>query len=387
MKRKQQIKIKRRKYNLYTKKKSTASKVWTVVIMVIIVIGLCVLGYGLGRPIVDYFQNRDNNPDNTSAWTPPQSTTTAAPDTTSDTTTEDNTSAQPEPELTAQEGAYILPENAAESAERLARALDIAKQNGSTAVVVTFKDSDGDFMYKTEISGVKDTPLVLGSLTAKEIYDAVAAEGLTPMARICTLKDHKSGSYVEGIRFLATEGWTWLDNYAEQGGKSWLSPFEPNTADFIASITTEVAQAGFKQIILSDTVFPAFRDADYGYLANIDNTALRAKSLWSVIDASSDAAASSGAEVLIEVDGDALFSSERLSTTAEIAADAAKLSSTRLLIDFSGAGYSEAKAFIGKMNASYSGANYSILLSGVSPTAAEEIEKAFVETDITVFSE
>ncbi len=384
MKRKQQIKIKHRKYNLYTKKKSTASKVWTVIIMVIIVIALCVLGYGLGRPIVDYFVNKDNDTGDTSAWTPPQ-TTTSASDTTSDTT--EDTSSQPEPEVMVQEGAYILPENAAVTIERLNSALAIAKQNGSTSVAVTFKDSDGDYMYKTDIVGIKGTPLVLGSLTAKEIYDAVAAAGMTPVARLSTLKDHKSGAYVADIRYLATEGWTWLDNYADQGGKSWLSPFESGTADFIASITAEAAEAGFKQIILSDTVYPMFRDADYGYLANIDNTALRVKSLWNIIDASADAAAASGAEIYVEVNSNDLFAAEKLSTTAEITADTAKLNSTKLLVSYSGTSYGEAKAFIGRMSATYGGVDYSILLSGVSPAAAEEIEKAFVESGITVFFE
>lgn len=384
MKRKQQIKIKRRKYNLYTKKKSTAAKVWTVILSVIVVVGLCVLGYGLGRPIVDYFVNKDKNPDNTSAWTPPQ-TTTSASETTSDIT--EDTSSVPEPEPTVQDGAYILPENAAMTREHLERALNIAKQKGSKSVAVTFKDSDGDYLYMTDIAGVKGTPLVTGTLTAKEIYDAVSAAGMTPVARFSTLKDHKSGAYVANIRYLATEGWTWLDDYAEQGGKSWLSPFETHTADFIAEITSEIAAAGFKQIILSDTVYPMFRDADYGYLANIDNTALRIKSLWNVIDASSDAAAKNGAEILIEVNSNDMFAAEKLSTTAEFTADTAKLSSTKLLVNFNGSGYADAKAFVGRMSSAYSDVDYCILLSGKSPTSLEELEKAFVESEITVFSE
>ncbi len=388
MKRNKPIKIKHRKYNLYTKKKSTAAKVWTVILMVVLVIGLCVLGFGLGRPIVEYFQNKDNNPDSgTSAWTPPQ-TTTSAPQT-EDTSDTEGTSSQPEPEVIEQLNAYVLPENAALTIERLNSAIAIAKNKGCTSVVVTFKDSDGDYMYLTEIAGIKGTPLVLGSLTAQQIYDTVEAAGMTPVASFNTLKDHKSGAYLEGIRYLATEGWTWLDDYAEMGGKSWLSPFEPNTAEFIASITSEIAAAGFKQIILCDTVYPMFRDADYGFLANIDNTAMRAERLWNVIDASRTAAQEAGAEILVESDSEALFAQSKLSTTAEIAASPARLRSVRLLVDFSGTSYADAKQFIGRMAATYDGVEYDVKLSasGVAPTVADEIEKAFVESNINVFYE
>ena len=51
---KKNIKIKHRKYSLYQRKKSKGRKFLTGLLMVILVAGLCVLGYGLGKPLVEY---------------------------------------------------------------------------------------------------------------------------------------------------------------------------------------------------------------------------------------------------------------------------------------------------------------------------------------------
>ena len=59
---KKNIKIKHRKYSLYQRKKSKGRKFLTGLLMVILVAGLCVLGYGLGKPLVEYFSNRGNEP-------------------------------------------------------------------------------------------------------------------------------------------------------------------------------------------------------------------------------------------------------------------------------------------------------------------------------------
>ena len=76
---KKNIKIKHRKYSLYQRKKSKGRKFLTGLLMVILVAGLCVLGYGLGKPLVEYFSNRGNEPPPESAWTPPVSAEPAAP--------------------------------------------------------------------------------------------------------------------------------------------------------------------------------------------------------------------------------------------------------------------------------------------------------------------
>ena len=55
------IKIKRSKINLYNKKKNKARRVLKIVITVVIVCGLAVLGYGLGKPLLKYLREKDQN--------------------------------------------------------------------------------------------------------------------------------------------------------------------------------------------------------------------------------------------------------------------------------------------------------------------------------------
>ncbi|MFR0871354.1 MAG: hypothetical protein ACLSG5_08205 [Oscillospiraceae bacterium] len=58
---KKNIKIKHRKYSLYQRKKSKGRKFLTGLLMVILVAGLCVLGYGLASHLWSTF-NRGNEP-------------------------------------------------------------------------------------------------------------------------------------------------------------------------------------------------------------------------------------------------------------------------------------------------------------------------------------
>lgn len=68
---KKKIKIKHRKYSLYQRKKSTSRKVLTVILMVVIVAALLVVGYGIGRPLMEYLNGKGNTSEPSSAWTPP----------------------------------------------------------------------------------------------------------------------------------------------------------------------------------------------------------------------------------------------------------------------------------------------------------------------------
>ena len=135
------IKIKRHKYNLYNKKKNKTKRVLTAIVTVIAVCGLGVLGYGLGKPIVNYFQNREQyTSDPSSAWSPP-----------SDSDISENSANSGDPNVSSEEPnstpvemtdpkIYFLPENAAVSSASLNSALAAAKESGCDTVAVTLND-------------------------------------------------------------------------------------------------------------------------------------------------------------------------------------------------------------------------------------------------------
>ncbi len=395
---KKNIKIKHRKYSLYQRKKSKGKKVLTVVLMIVLVAGLCVLGYGLGRPLVEYFSGGSES-ETSSAWTPPTSSeadSSLAEESSNASGDSDSsdTSSEPQPEVKAS-SAFILSTSAVTSSESLNSALAAAKNGGYTDITVTLKDETGNFLYKTGVSGVYEAQIT-GSLTAKQIADIITRAGFTPHARINTLLDRTSQSYGgEFICYMIADGGIWHDFYVEQGGKSWLSPFEKGTADYLSAITAELSEAGFKSIVLANTMYPTFNPQDYtNFLRqlNISDSSARLEALWNVVSACDKAAESGGAELLLEMNDTDLFASDKGLTSAELAGDKAKLKTVSLLVDFTPGdktGYSETMAFIGRTSAMYSGQSFSVRIktSGFSESTLATVRKAFADSGITVFSE
>lgn len=392
------IKIKHRRYNLYNKKKSKGRQALTVILTIVIILALGVIGFGLGRPLMEYFQSQNNGGTSSgdSAWTPSQSDSSSQPDESTPSTTVDESSESTEstPAEEKTTSLFMLPTSALRSTEALGAAVASAKSNGCTGVAVTLKNNRGYFFYKTDIAGIKDTDAVSGTLTAKQITDVISAAGLDAYARIYTLKDPVSGAYIPDIKFTTGDGYTWLDAAPTNNGKSWLCPFNTETTKYIADITTELATAGFKKVVLADTIYPPFLNADDAYLGHlpIRNEKARLDALWSVITASDTAAKASGASILVEVNAEDLDAASKLSTTAEIVGDRTKLKGVELLISYtpnSESTYAAAKTFAGKMKGMYSGQPYSILIhrSGVSDTEYTDAARAFTESEVTVFSE
>jgi len=390
------IKIKHRKYSLYQRKKSKTRKVLTVLLMIVLIAGLCVLGYGLGRPLLDYFNNRGNESETSSAWTPPTGETSGA---SSDGSSDVQQTSEPETSEPAQENGtasvFILPESAVLSSESLNGALAAAKNSGCTDILVTLKDEAGYFLYKTSVSGVSEEQMT-GSLTAQQISSIITKAGFVPRARINTLLDRTSLTYDgSNICYMIADGGVWHDYYVDRGGKSWLSPFEQNTAKYLSAITAELANSGFGYITLANTRYPAFNTQDYSnflrQLSISDDTA-RQNALWTVIAACNSAAKAVGAEISLEMTSDELFSEDRALTNGEPAVSKNKLKAVTLLLDYTPdgtAGYANARTFISKMSALYPEQKFAVRLtgSGFSTDALQQVRKAFADTDIAVFSE
>ncbi|MGN0649183.1 MAG: putative glycoside hydrolase [Oscillospiraceae bacterium] len=389
------IKVKHRKKNLYNKKKSKAKRVWATVLTIAAAAALCVVGYGLGRPLLDYINAQKNNTsENVSAWTPPEPQT-AEPQTAS--SEAETTVSEPVEEPTPEEIAvsYILPDNAALSSESLKSAIAYAKNSGCNSVTVTLKGDTGRFLYKSSIDGIKDSDIIDGALTARQICSIIEQAGLIPAARINTLKDHCSGNLVDNTKFELSDGWGWLDNAADRGGKSWLNPFNRETSEYLAAVTDEITQAGFKTVILTNTVFPMFSPSDYTtYLSHlpIGNASERSSALWSVLNACKIAAEKNGAAAVIELNSEDLSAEDKLGTTAELTANRADFNTSAVLLNYTpdstlpspAAGVTQ---FLGKMNGMYPGMEYSVRIAngGFSAQASEEVRNAFAQAKISVY--
>lgn len=338
------IKIKRSKINLYNKKKSKRRQALTIIITVVVVCGLGVLGYGLGKPLLKYIQDRGNSSQtdsDTSALLSSimDSVSSEMPGSTDQQQSSSEQTSEPDPPLVINEKIYYLPETAALSEASLTSALAEAKKSGCSVAAVTLKDTVGHLLYKTSIAEVKDTETVTGTLTAAQIAQAITGEGLIPAARINTLMDQIGAIYVKGYYTFPPEqgGWRWNDDKDEKGGKPWMSPFKSESAAYIGNITNELSTAGYKHIICVNTRYPAFHGIDISTYLNhlpLKDSKKRVDALWSIVDSAKTSAEKNGAEVWLEMSGTNLIAEKRDCTDAELIADKEKLKGVKIAVNY-----------------------------------------------------
>ena len=334
------IKIKRSKFNLYNKKKSKAKRALRVVITVLAVCALGVLGYGLGKPLIKYLQDRNTGRPDTSALISSMIGEASGSAVVSGGEGSAGETSEPAPVQQIGDRIYYLPENAALSETALSNALSAAKSSGCSVVAITLKNADGNLLYKTGIAAVKDEKeIVTGTLSASQIASAISKEGFTPAARISTLMDKTGGSAVGGnFRIVDDQGGgAWHDDRVEKGGKTWLSPFKSETVSYIGNITSELSAAGFKRIICVNTRFPSFHTIDVStYLKDLPLTdsSKRLSALWNVVSSAKSGADKNGAELWLEISGNSLIADSRENTDAELVADKARLGNVKIIVNY-----------------------------------------------------
>lgn len=279
MSKQKSVKIKRSKGRLYKKKKSTGRKILETLILVVIVGGLIFVGYSAAGPLISHFSGEGESDSGVSMWTPDESTLNSG-------TESENTSGEAPTEsekapASAGIGSYLVPNSAMQSVGALSGALSSAKNMGFNIVLIPVKNTDGNILYLSEISYIKDTDLILGSMTAAQIADMAQSMGLTPKAVLPTLLDSKSSVYVEdtGYTFADGSGWSWLDNAEDRGGKRWIDPFLSGTNKYYSDLSKELTAAGFEEVILSELRFPDFNSYDQSILNARNFTADRYKAL------------------------------------------------------------------------------------------------------------
>ncbi len=381
-KKKTNIKIKKSKINIYSNRKAKQKQTISLVITIVAACILAVVGYGVGKPIYNYFSGK-NNPPITGDTSDTSSNSTGSSSGSSGSSEPDTSTPV---EVEKKSGSYILPIEAVASAETLGSALDEAKKMGFTSVAVTLKDDSGILRYKSEIPQIKNIANInAGELTAAEICDIIKKAGLNPVARVSTLKDYSTPTVLGSYTFES--GTRWLDDTAENGGKLWLSPFEQDTVDYFSALADELSGAGFKDIIYYNFMFPPFHGMDKDtWLKHLDlrNQEKRSAALWNIVDKSDESAKKNGCKLWIEITGENLLSEVKGYLDSELAIETEKLKSVSVLVTFKAEGgnaYSDAKSFIEKAKAETNGAELAVLLTG---DASAQAQKAFEEAGLAV---
>lgn len=395
-KKKNAIKIKRSKVNLYNKRKSKKKQVLTIVITVVAACALGVLGFGLGKPLLEYFSGKSNISDNSSAWAPSESEESSSE---ASLESSSGTSSEPLPEpLPEMTDIYFLPEDAALSTASLNSALAAAKTAGAKTVAVVLKNETGNFLYNSAIKSLASRDIITGTLSAEQICKAIKDAGFVPAAKISTLKDRLCGykDVTDGGYRIAGSGVTWHDDRDEKGGKPWLSPFKTQTLQFIGEITEELSAAGFRHIIAVNTMFPKFHREDIStYLSDLplsDNNA-RLEALKNVVNSAKAGAEKNGGALWLEISGESVIAKNKLCTDAEICADSETMSAVKIIVDYTPSEaasevYSKAKEFAAKLKTALGSAEFHVVINGgYSDAVISDVRKAFSEDEIEVFGQ
>lgn len=264
MNNKKNIKIKRSKGRLYKKKRSAAKTVIETVVLILLAGGLIYVGYTAAGPLINYIQNGGGS-GTVTGWTPAESDLNGSQGNSGENPSSDqNTEITTVPQEASSNGTYLLSQNALKSREALDGALENAKKSGFGIVIIPLKDTSGKLLYKTQIDYIKDIKeLAAGTLSAKDIADAVKSKGLVPKAVIPALLDKTSPDFVNDTGYyFVDEPISWYDNDPAKGGKPWIDPYRAGAKKYYSDILKELRTAGFEEIALSEIRYPDFHDSD-----------------------------------------------------------------------------------------------------------------------------
>lgn len=245
------------------------------------------MGYCLGKPLLDYFGNGTENHDSP-VWTPPVKDTSdisaETPNETEVTTsgeTPDTTTAPPE--VTKNRYAVSIPASALLNSSSLSAYAAKASSEGYTAATVYLKDSSGYLRYASEIESLKESEAVVGTLSVKEIFSVLNQNGLTPTAVVSVLKDNMGCAENPDMSYkvIDEDNISWLD-YTTESPVRWANPESTATVDYNKAIIDEIRMAGFNEILLSDVIYPDFKDYDRKFIDGRYFSAERYRYLMSV---------------------------------------------------------------------------------------------------------
>ena len=100
-----------------------------------------------------------------------------------------------------------------------------------------------------------------------EIIAKLKSENILPIANIHAFKD-KTATKNKDAKILleGSNGWDWWDS---ANGKPWLNPYKDAAQEYIISLSCELIDLGFENIMVSSLMFPdvrGFAKADFGEL-------------------------------------------------------------------------------------------------------------------------
>lgn len=356
---------------MFGRKRSPAKTVFNVVLVIVLLLAIAFLGYSVGKPIMEFLGNRERP---TNVETPPTDPTPESEQTSTPTTASDETEPivtepdEPEPQ-TGLRILYVSMPAGGGYGEYLAERVQYAKDNGYYGVALELLADGGVIYYNTQnalaasMSAISAGALADLSAAAKMISDA----GLLPYARISALTDHIV-SWDKSICYLFENSTsTWLDNSRELGGKPWMSTFSTAAREYVASLVTEISDAGFAGVIAGEIEFPPFRNSDLNYVGATVKSATRYNGLIEFSNVLQDALGSAKTYA-VEVDAQDIVAGR-----AEVLRDLEALHAQVIYVKYDSAAVGLRIVRTDETEISYSGLSEADKLTVVMRSVAEAI--------------
>lgn len=258
--------------------KTPAGKFFSGALSVLLIGGLCFLGYSVAEPLINYSKKQgDSDVSSSSAdATSPSDDTLPTAETIP---VQENISAE-------QYSAYTLRTSDMTGIEALRTALgNVPEAVGIEYVTVPLKVSGGEIYYASDVYEAQMSGAVQSSLTLSEITYEIRSAGYKPAAAISLLEDNiLPQTYPETGYQTTDDGSRWIDDSVDNGGKPWVSPFSDSTIAYLGNIADEIAAADFDKAVCSDVIFPPFRESDLALLGEEVNGGERYMGLTSLVN-------------------------------------------------------------------------------------------------------
>ena len=124
----------------------------------------------------------------------------------------------------------------------------------------------------------------------------------------------------------------------------------------------------------------------------LSDAAKRTAALWSVLDAINTSAAGKDAQMWIEINSESVLAENKSCTDAEIFSDKTKTETSKIIFSYAASGsasdaYKNAKDFAAKAKVAANGAETAVLIKGLSGSALSDVQRAFKEAGIPVYSQ
>ncbi len=245
----------KRNQKIYSRSPRRASIIkWVCVAVICLLVAFA--GYSIAPVVIDFFSGN---------FAPAPSETSSGSQSVSD------SSSSSEPQQQTGSLTSIGTGNLSALASDPAGLASTLAGQGRTAALFTVKGEDGMVLYATASQEAQAAEAVAeGAVSLSGAAETLSAGGVMPIAGLSAFLDPQGARKMTDacVKYqsggVATET-TWLDNYANQGGKPWLNPYSQRANSYIASLVGELADLGFEAVLVDHLQFPDGVGLHYAY--------------------------------------------------------------------------------------------------------------------------